>query len=76
MKLSIILCVYNEIRFIEKSFKELYEDCESRGIEYEIIIVDNNSDDGTKEWLELLKNVISTTFIFIFLGNSEIKISY
>ena len=57
MKLSIILCVYNEIRFIEKSFKELYEDCESRGIEYEIIIVDNNSDNGTKEWLELLKNV-------------------
>ncbi len=51
MKLSIILCVYNEIRVIQDSFRNLYADCESKNIEYEIIIVDNNSNDGTREWL-------------------------
>jgi glycosyltransferase involved in cell wall biosynthesis len=56
MKLSIILCVYNEIRVIEKSFHELYKNCEKKQIEYEIIIIDNASTDGTKEWLESLRN--------------------
>jgi dolichol-phosphate mannosyltransferase len=63
MKLSIILCVYNEIRVIEKSFQELYRDCESKEMEYEIIIVDNNSSDGTKEWLDSLENP-SVTKVF------------
>ena len=56
MKLSIILCVYNEIRVIDKSFHELYENCEKKQLEYEIIIIDNASNDGTKEWLESLSN--------------------
>tara|TARA_B100000989_G_scaffold151108_1_gene112692 strand:- start:29675 stop:30373 length:699 start_codon:yes stop_codon:yes gene_type:complete len=56
MKLSIILCVYNEIRFIDKSFKELYKNCEKKQLEYEILIIDNASSDGTKEWLESLCN--------------------
>ena len=56
MKLSIIICVYNEIstiaRILEKiDFVKLPFDYEK-----EIIIIDNNSNDGTKEFLqELLK---------------------
>ncbi len=56
MKVSIILCVYNEIRVIEQSFQELFEDCEKQQLEYEIIVIDNASTDGTREWLETLTN--------------------
>ena len=54
MELSIIVCVYNEISFIEKSFSELIKSCESKKTDYEIIIIDNNSSDGTKDWLKSL----------------------
>ena len=63
MKVSIILCVYNEIRVIEQSFQELFEDCEKQQLEYEIIVIDNASTDGTREWLETLTNSKVTTIL-------------
>ena len=51
MKVSIVLCVYNEIRVINESFERLKKDCEAKDFGIEIIIVDNDSDDGTTAWL-------------------------
>jgi dolichol-phosphate mannosyltransferase len=51
MKVSIVLCMYNEIRSIEKAFLNLDKQCIEKSISYEIILVDNNSNDGTKEWV-------------------------
>lgn len=58
-KLSIVIPVYNEERFIEKTLKRVIAaDC--FGLEREIIIVDDGSTDKTSELLK--KNINHTTF--------------
>ena len=75
MKLSIIVCVYNEVETIEKILKKIDEVELPANIRKEIIIIDNNSTDGTKE---LLKNKLNNYQIFfqeknMGKGNSIIK---
>ena len=55
-KISIILCTYNEVNYIEETIKLISKTLKN----VEIIIVDDNSNDGTLEKLERLK----TTFNF------------
>ena len=57
MKLSIIICVYNEIKTIEEILQKINNVNLPVQFEKEIIIVDNNSQDGTKE---LLKNLVNS----------------
>ena len=77
MKLSIIVCVYNEIQTIEKILKKIVEVNLPRNISKEIIIIDNNSNDGTKEFLK--KKIDSNNYKIFFQeknmghGNSLIK---
>lgn len=52
MKLSVIVCVYNEINTIEKILKKIDEVNLPKNISKEIIIIDNCSVDGTKELLK------------------------
>lgn len=54
MKLSIIVCVYNEINTIEKILKKIDNVVLPSPYTKEVIIIDNNSHDGTKEFLEKL----------------------
>ena len=75
MKLSIIVCVYNEVETIEKILKKIDEVELPANIRKEIIIIDNDSTDGTKE---LLKNKLNNYQIFfqeknMGKGNSIIK---
>lgn len=53
MKLSIIIPVYNEKNTIKKIIKRVKE----QNLEKEIIIVDDNSTDGTKELLKEIEDV-------------------
>jgi glycosyltransferase involved in cell wall biosynthesis len=64
MKLSIIICVYNEIKTISKILNKI--DLVELPYNYkkEIIIVDNNSNDGTKEFLEKLFHLKKYKIIF------------
>ena len=77
MKLSIIVCVYNEINTIEQILKKIDEVDLPRNILKEIIIVDNNSNDGTKDFLK--KKATSGNYKIFFQeknmgkGNSIIK---
>ncbi len=54
MKLSIIICVYNEIKTIPQILDKIALVKLPYNYEKEIIIIDNNSNDGTKEFLESL----------------------
>lgn len=55
MKLSIIVCVFNEIKTIKEILKKIDNVILPNPYTKEIIIIDNNSDDGTREILKDLK---------------------
>ena len=46
-KLSIVIPVYNEDKFIEKTLVEICN-CDSLNLKKEVIIVDDGSKDGTR----------------------------
>ena len=77
MKLSIIVCVLNEIKTIEKILQKINDVELQNNIQKEIIVIDNNSIDGTKEFLQKIQ--ISENLKIFFQkknfgkGNSIIK---
>ena len=56
IELSIILCVFNELERLPVAFNNLIESIGSKGIEAEVLIIDNCSTDGTREWIKTLEN--------------------
>jgi O-antigen biosynthesis protein len=67
MELSVVIVSYNVREFLEKSLRSIYR--ASANIECEIIVVDNNSDDGSCRMVEqsfpaviLLKNLTNAGF--------------
>ena len=77
MKLSIIVCVLNEIETIKKILQKINDVELPNNIQKEIIVIDNNSIDGTKEFLQKIQ--ISENLKIFFQkknfgkGNSIIK---
>ncbi len=61
MKLSILIPCYNEINTIEKILKKIEETVK---FEKEIIIIDDYSNDGSREFLEKLKDSAPHKIIF------------
>lgn len=53
MKLSIITLTYNKLEYTKKFIESLYRYTH----DFELIIVDNGSNDGTVEYLKTLKNI-------------------
>ena len=51
LKTSIILCTYNEANYIEETLLALKKNIKN----VEIVIVDDNSNDGTKELIDKIK---------------------
>ena len=49
--LTIICCLFNEYNILEKNFKHCIKEINSETFYEEIIFIDNNSNDGTKEYL-------------------------
>jgi len=50
--LTILLCVFNEIGRIEAGLRDVLQSVENRPEGVEILIIDNCSTDGTREWLQ------------------------
>ena len=64
-KLSVIIPCYNEKKTIQAILKKIIESLNNyKIIDYEIIIVDDSSDDGTKELLNEIKNKDKTIIFF------------
>ncbi|KTC66096.1 glycosyl transferase, group 2 family protein [Legionella adelaidensis] len=55
--LSIVVPVYNEVDNVEGLYKEIVSALPGNEFTYEVIFVDDGSNDGTKEWLQSLANV-------------------
>jgi len=58
-KVSIILCTYNEVNYIEDTISLVSKTLK----DVEIIIIDDNSNDGTLEKLEILKSIFKFKLI-------------
>lgn len=52
--LTIIMCAYNEMGRIQKGLDEVLASLDGRSNRVEILILDNCSTDGTREWLRTL----------------------
>ncbi|MEA2016405.1 MAG: glycosyltransferase family 2 protein [Actinomycetota bacterium] len=52
MDISIIIVNYNSLDFIKNCIKSIENDVEKDGLDYEILLVDNNSDDGSVKFLK------------------------
>ena len=66
IKYSIICCYYNEISLLKNKFISFFEEVNNFPFSYEVIICDNNSNDGTTEYLKELKNKNFKKLKFIF----------
>lgn len=67
MKASIICCYYNEINLLKNKLKSFINHVKEKNLEIEIIIVDNNSNDGSSEFLKKIsqeQNDSNIKFIF------------
>ena len=63
MLLSIILCAYNEKGRIEYALKELNKELNLAKVNYEVIIIDNCSNDGTREWIQSISQTNAITIL-------------
>jgi GT2 family glycosyltransferase len=52
LDISIVIVNYNSLDFIKKCIYSIREHSEKKGFDYEILVVDNNSNDGSVEYLK------------------------
>lgn len=69
MTLSLIVVSYNTKKILKKNLLLLKSNFEKYPIDYEIIVIDNNSNDGTKLMLKKLKNNWSNLRTFFLPQN-------
>ena len=62
IKISIVIPVYNEEDNIAKLHKEVVDVCQANGYEFEVIVVDDGSDDKTAEVIKSLSPVKLISF--------------
>ena len=55
-EISIVCCYYNEINILKKKFEKFISDRKKFNFSNEIIIADNNSSDGTADFLSEIAN--------------------
>jgi GT2 family glycosyltransferase len=68
MKASIILCTYNRAKLLEVALESLLQLAVLRELEWEVLVVDNNSSDSTKDVTKSFSDKDPQRFRYIFEG--------
>ena len=66
-KLTIICCIYNELNILKKNLFLIEKQFLKDPFFHEVIIIDNNSDDGSKKFLIDFKKKIKVRKLILFL---------
>jgi glycosyltransferase involved in cell wall biosynthesis len=66
MKMSVIICTYNRCESLERTLKSFTEISVPEGSVWELILVDNNSKDKTKKFVEEFKKDCKLNIEYIF----------
>lgn len=66
MKLSVIIATYNRCESLIKTLQSIAEQAGIEKADYEIVVVDNNSTDKTKEVVEGFKRAFPGNLIYLF----------
>lgn len=69
MQLSVVFPVYNEAGNVEALVDDVLRACDPLGREYEIVVVDDGSDDGTADVLRRLKTRVPRLRVILFRRN-------
>jgi glucosyl-dolichyl phosphate glucuronosyltransferase len=68
MDLSIIICTYNCSRGLGKTFRSLEQMAVPEGIDWEVLLVDNNSKDETRKVVEEFSRKGTINLMYLFEG--------
>jgi glycosyltransferase involved in cell wall biosynthesis len=66
MKITVILCTYNRCRKLGKALESLAASILPRSVAWEVLVVDNNSTDRTREVVEDFANRFPDKFRYLF----------
>ncbi len=66
MKLTVILCTYNRAELLGKALESLAASMMPQGVEWEVLVVDNNSRDQTREIVQGFRQRYPAHFRYLF----------
>ena len=69
MKVSVIVCTYNRCRSLERALESLSASVMPMTSEWEVLVVDNNSNDGTREVAQRFCELNPSHFRYLFEPN-------
>src|ERR1700740_479714 len=68
MKVTVILCTYNRCQSLAKALKSVASSIMPASVEWEVLVVDNNSPDKTREVAEEFCRKYAQRFRYMFEG--------
>ncbi len=66
MDLTVILCTYNRCEELREALAALARQHTNRGVQWEVLLVDNNSTDETKQVFEQLRNKFPVPLRYVY----------
>jgi glycosyltransferase involved in cell wall biosynthesis len=69
VQLSVVFPVYNEAGNVEALVDDVVRACDPLGLDYEIVVVDDGSQDGTADLLRRLKQRVARLRVILFRRN-------